>query len=56
MGELATKKQLDFIADMEEMGCGEFKGKTKKEASEYIDRHIYEFELAVQSNWQLNYN
>lgn len=36
----ATKKQIEFIADiMEYTDAPRFKGKTKAEASEYIDRY-----------------
>lgn len=51
-----TQKQLDFIADMEELGCGEFKGKTRKEASDYISKHIECYKLLQEDSWTLQYN
>ena len=33
----------------------DFKGKTKKEASEYISRNIEEYKLATMDNWQIAY-
>ena len=33
----------------------DFKGKTKKEASEYISRNIEEYKLATMDNWQIEY-
>ena len=52
-----TEKQRRFIEDMNEF-CTEkfdFKGKTKKEASEYISEHIEEYKLATMDNWQTAY-
>ena len=50
-----TKKQLDFIAEMQDFGCPEFKGTTKKEASEYISRHIEYYKLQQLTSWDLRY-
>ena len=52
-----TERQKKFIEDMNEF-CREkfdFKGKTKKEASEYISRNIEEYKLATIDNWQIAY-
>ena len=52
-----TERQKKFIEDMNEF-CREkfdFKGKTKKEASEYISRNIEEYKLATMDNWQIAY-
>ena len=38
----ATEKQMDLIRSMESYGCPEFKGKSIKEASEYIEEN-YEY-------------
>ena len=52
-----TEKQKKFIKDMNEFCCEkfDFKGKTKKEASEYISRNIEEYKLATMDNWQIEY-
>lgn len=52
-----TEKQRQFIEDMNEF-CREkfdFKDKTRKEASEYINRNIDEYKLAIMDNWQIAY-
>lgn len=52
-----TERQKKFIEDMNEF-CREkfdFKGKTKKEASEYISRNIEEYKFATMDNWQIAY-
>lgn len=52
-----TDKQRQLIEDMNEF-CREkfdFKGKNRKDASEYIDRNMSEFKLASMSNWQYQY-
>ena len=52
-----TNKQRKLIEDMNEF-CHErfdFNGKTRKDASEYIDRNMNEFKLATMSNWQYQY-
>lgn len=52
-----TEKQRQFIEDMNEF-CREkfdFKGKTRKEASEYISRNIEEYKLETMDNWQTAY-
>ena len=52
-----TDKQRTLIEDMNEF-CREkfdFNGKTRKDASEYIDRNIDEFKLTTMSNWQYQY-
>lgn len=53
--ERPTKKQIEFIRDMEEWGCPKFKGTTKREASIYIDENIEWFKLMQQDNWTLKY-
>lgn len=52
-----TDKQRMLIEDMNEF-CREkfdFNDKTRKDASEYIDRNIDEFKLTTMSNWQYQY-
>ena len=49
--DLATTKQLDFIKDIEEFVDEKFTGKTKKEASDYIERNIEIYKLNSASNW-----
>lgn len=51
----ATEKQKQLIADMMEFGCPEFIGKTKQEASEYIDKHMEYFKLQTMDGWALAY-
>lgn len=50
-----TEKQKQFIEDMNEFCKEKFNGKTRKEASEYIDKHIEEYRLAIMDNWQTAY-
>lgn len=50
-----TEKQLAFIEEMQEFGCPEFKGKTKKDASEYINKHIEYYKLQQLTDWNLQY-
>ena len=50
-----TEKQKRLIADMMEFGCPEFIGKTKQEASEYIDKHMEYFKLQTMDGWALAY-
>ena len=38
-----TEKQLDFIAEIEEYVGDTFDGETRKEASEWIDEYIDEY-------------
>ena len=40
---LPTKKQMDFIRDISSLVNVKFDGKTKKDASEYISKHIDRF-------------
>lgn len=52
-----TERQRRFIENMNEF-CQEkfdFKGKTRKDASEYISKHIEEYKLAIMDNWQFSY-
>lgn len=52
-----TEKQRELIEDMNEF-CTEkfsFDGKTRKDASEYIDRNIAEFKLLTMDSWALSY-
>lgn len=52
-----TDKQRMLIEDMNEF-CREkfdFNGKTRKDASEYINRNMNEFKLTTMSNWQYQY-
>lgn len=38
-----TEKQLDFIAEIEEYVGDKFEGDTRREASEWIDTHLDEY-------------
>lgn len=52
-----TEKQRQFIEDMNEF-CKEkfdFNGKIRKDASEYISKHIEEYKLAIMDSWQIAY-
>lgn len=52
-----TDKQRALIEDMNEF-CTEkfdFIGKTRKDASDYIDRNMNEFKLQTMDSWQLQY-
>ena len=52
MNDTPTKKQLDFIKSIEECSSApNFKGETKKEASEYISKYKDLFELETTSTW-----
>lgn len=51
IAQMATKKRLDFIKDIEEFVNEKFTGKTKKEASDYIGRNIEMYKLNSASNW-----
>lgn len=48
-----TEKQLQFIADIEEFVDEQFKGTTKKEATEYISRNIERYKLLTMDNYIL---
>lgn len=50
-----TEKQLSFIHDIEEFVEERFTGRTKREASEYIDRNIEMFKLLSSDGWSLKY-
>lgn len=58
MIKFMTKKQKDLIEDMNEF-CDEWFDmsfeRTRKEASEYIDRNIEQFKLRTTSDWALQY-
>lgn len=52
-----TPSQRQLIEVMNEF-CREkfdFNGKTKEDASEYIDRNMTEFKLAQMDKWQMKY-
>lgn len=49
-----TEKQLAFIRNMEEFVGEQFKGTTRKEASEYIDRNIEMYKLYTMDSWALS--
>ena len=51
MAQMATKKQLEFISVIEEFVDEKFTGKTKKEASDYIERNIELYKLNSANNW-----
>ena len=46
-----TDKQMDLIHAMEELVDDTFQGQTKKEASEWIDRHIERYRLESLGRW-----
>lgn len=48
-----TEKQLQFIADIEEFVGEQFRGTTKKEATEYISRNIERYKLLTMDNYIL---
>ena len=48
-----TEKQLRFIADIEEFVGEQFRGTTKKEATEYISRNIERYKLLTMDNYIL---
>jgi hypothetical protein len=52
--ELATEKQLAYIADIEEVVDEKFTGRTKKEASDYIDRNALIYNLYFNDSYELN--
>lgn len=49
-----TKKQLDFIADIQEFTGIQFTGSTKKEASKYISDNIELYQLNIADTWILS--
>lgn len=51
--ESITKKQLEFIRDIEDVVGIPFIGTTKRDASKYISDHIDEFKLYSANNWAL---
>lgn len=51
----ATEKQLKFIADMEEFVGEKFRGKTRSEASAWIEGHMELFKLLTMDNWVLEH-
>lgn len=53
--EPPTQNQLDYIESMQEFVSEKFEGKTKQEASEYIDRNKEEFDLVSIPNWTLEH-
>lgn len=50
-----TEKQLKLIADMEEFVGEKFHGKTRAEASIWIDEHMEQFKLLTMDNWVLEH-
>ena len=52
MNDAPTKKQVEYIKMIEEHSSAPiFKGNTKQEASEYISKYKYLFELETTSTW-----
>ena len=51
----ATEKQLKLIADMEEFVGEKFRGKTRAEASAWIDGHMELFKLLTMDTWALEH-
>ena len=51
MNTQPTEKQLQFIEDIQEFVGEQFKGTTKKEASEYIGRNIEKYKLLSMDNY-----
>ena len=51
----ATEKQLKLIADMEEFVGEKFRGKTRAEASAWIDGHMELFKLLTMDTWVLEH-
>nr|DAI25549.1 MAG TPA: Protein of unknown function (DUF3072) [Caudoviricetes sp.] len=51
----ATEKQLKLIADMEEFVGEKFCGKTRSEASAWIEGHMELFKLLNMDNWALEH-
>ena len=49
-----TKKQLDFIADIQEFTGTLFTGSTKSEASKYISDNIELYKLNIADTWILS--
>ena len=49
-----TKKQLDFIADIQEFTGTLFTGSTKTEASKYISDNIELYKLNIADTWILS--
>lgn len=49
-----TKKQLDFIADIQEFTGTLFTGSTKAEASKYISDNIELYKLNIADTWILS--
>ena len=49
-----TKKQLDFIAEIQEFTGTLFTGSTKAEASKYISDNIEQYRLEIASSWVLS--
>lgn len=50
-----TEAQHDFISEMQERGCPQFKGITRDEASAYISEHIELYNLFCE-NESVYYN
>lgn len=51
----ATEKQLKPIAYMEEFVGEKFRGKTRSDASVWIDGHMELFKLLTMDNWTLEH-
>ena len=51
----ATEKQLKLIADMEGFVGEKFRGKTRAEASAWIEGHMELFKLLTMDNWALEH-
>lgn len=49
-----TIKQLDYIADIEEMTGEKFEGETKGEAAKWINDHICQYKLAITDSYVLS--
>lgn len=51
----ATEKQLKLITDMEEFVGEKFRGKTRAEASTWIEGHMELFKLLTMDTWALGH-
>lgn len=51
----ATEKQLKLIADMEEFVDEKFRGKTRSDASAWIEGHMQLFKLLTMDTWALEH-
>lgn len=50
-----TKKQLDYIETIEKYLGTKFQGKTKLEATEWLNKYVPLFERQIENTWAIEH-